>query len=185
MTEYIVEYPNTISEFICEDIIDFFTEDNTNTMFEIPKNKEQYSKIEKLLYTQLLMKIQDYKSRLINYPNTNEKNKMTNIFNNKVYTKSFVVKKYGGKEEEVNDFNNNNYNRYTFLNYILYLNVVDTDKNNGEIIFDNGIIIKPNIGKLVLFPENIHCKYKYMVPTNIDNEFQYILSGQLSYNDNF
>lgn len=181
MTEYIVEYPNTFSDFVCEDIIDFITDDIN--MFEIPKNNKQYQKIEKLLYTQLLIKIQDYRSRLINYPNTNEKNKMSDILNKKLYTKSFIVTKNGNlnnKEivEVISDFNMNNYNRYNFLNYVIYLNI--ENENSGQIIFDNGTIIQPQIGKLILFPANNSYKYKYMIPIN---EFHYIITGQLCYNN--
>ena len=126
------------------------------------------------------MKIQDYKSRLINYPNTNEKNKMSDILTKKLYTKSFVVKKYGNLEnkgvEIIQDFNMNNYNRYNFLNYVVYLNI--ENENAGQIIFDNGTTIKPQIGKLILFPSNN--SYKYMIPTN---ELQYIITGQLCYNN--
>lgn len=167
-TEYIVEYPNVISEFICDDIIDFFQEEDTH---EIPKDHENYKKIEKLLYTQLLMKIQDYKSRLINYPTTDEKNKITDSLNQKLYTKSFIVKKYAD-QPIIHDFNPDNYNRYNCLTYIFFL-----DDSAGTIEFD-GIKIKPNIGSLILFPTNND--YKYIVTPN---ETTYILSGQLCYNN--
>ena len=62
------------------------------------------------------------------------------------------------------------------MTFIIYLN----DVEGGELniyINDENKVIKPKIGKLILFQEDIKYPYKYNIPLNT----QYIITGQLCY----
>jgi hypothetical protein len=56
---------------------------------------------------------------------------------------------------------------------VFYLNDVEL---GGEIIFDNGQIIKPKKGSLIIFPEDSKYSYKCKLPKS---NTQYIITGQL------
>jgi hypothetical protein len=177
----IFEYNNSLTDMICENIIEQFEENNgNNNIFNIPKNNKEWERIERLLYKELLMRLNDYKNKLLE--NINLNNELYTLLNNELHTKHFSVQKINiGKDKIVYNFTPN---RYNVLTYIFYLNDVD---DGGEVVFPSSenrmldnYIIKPKRGKLVLFPENIDMfNYNVKCPANCS---QYIITGQLYYN---
>jgi len=178
----IFEYNNSLTDIICENIIEFFDEDSNDNIFNIPKYNKKWERIERLLYKELLMRINDYKNKLLQ--NINLNNELLLLLNNELYTKYLSIQKIEVGKNEIIDKYNFVPNRYNVLTYIFYLNDID---EGGEVIFiplENESVetytIKPKKGKLVLFPENINtCNYKVLLPTNYS---QYIITGQLCYN---
>ena len=92
-------------------------------------------------------------------------------------------KKYAVKAINDNFIGKYNFtpNRYNVLTYIFFLN---DSYNEHEIILnvsENELYnIKAEKGKLVLFPENKNYPYKCNLSKN---NIQYIISGQLYYNN--
>jgi hypothetical protein len=175
--DLIFEYNNSLTNILCENIIEQFDECSNSNIFNIPKNNSHWEKIERIIYKELLIRINDFKNKLIN------KIGISNLFdllNKPLYTKNLCIQKINNTENMNNKKYNFIANRYNVITYIFYLN----DKYDyGETIIkinDNDIIIKPKKGKLVLFPENINYPYKCILPTN---NSQYIISGQLCYNN--
>jgi hypothetical protein len=70
-------------------------------------------------------------------------------------------------------------NRYNVLTFIFYLNRVEAGQINISIGQEKKVIT-PKIGKLVLFQEDIQYPYKCNLPLN---ETQYIITGQLCYDN--
>jgi len=174
----IVEYINVLPKILCDDIIDLFLEERKTIEIKKVKiftNNDTWWKIEQILFNELLIKIKTYKIGLLK-ENTSENSELLILLNNDLYTKLFDIEEYDKTESDkfVTNYNRVN-NRFNVLNYIYYLNSVE---NGGEIHFDNGIIIKAETGKLVLFPDNMDYKYKVKLP--VSNE-QYIIFGQLCY----
>ena len=125
----IFEYNNSLTDMICENIIEQFEENNgNNNIFNIPKNNKEWERIERLLYKELLMRLNDYKNKLLE--NINLNNELCILMNNELYTKHFSIQKINiGKDEIVYNFTPN---RYNVLTYIFYLNDVD---DGGEVVF--------------------------------------------------
>ena len=181
MNTLIIEYPNSITELLCDNIIENY-EINEKSIFEIPKNNEKWTRIEKLLYKELLININKYKNSILHL-NTVDSINILNLISKPLFTNSFLINKLSSQltDGKLTDGKQANYfkknNRYNVLSYIFYLNTV-TD--GGEIHFVNGAHILPKKGKLVLFPENLDYMYKPTIPISND---QYIIYGQLC-NDN-
>jgi hypothetical protein len=176
----IIEYNNILPELLCNDIIDLFieeTEDENKTIFNIPKNNDEWKKIEKILYKELLIKIKTFKNHLL-MNNTNENNNLLILLNKQLFTKHFTILKYDMKEgvEFIKNYQRTN-NRFNVMTYVFFLNSIE---NGGEIYFSNGNIVKSETGKLLLFPDDMEYEYKCKSPISND---QYIISGQLCYDN--
>jgi hypothetical protein len=178
----IFEYNKSLTDIMCENIIEYFEEDSDKNIFNIPKYNKKWERIERLLYKELLMRINDYKNKLLEKINLN--NELLLLLNNELYTKNFSIQKIGVEKNEIIDKYIFIPNRYNVLTYIFYLNDIE---HGGEIVFipleDESLetyTIKPKKGKIVLFPENINTfKYNVMLPVNYS---QYIITGQLCCN---
>jgi hypothetical protein len=170
----IFEKHNSLNEIICESIIELFDKQSTNEIFNIPKNNKDWERIERMLYKEVLIGVNEYKMNLLN--NINLNNELIKLLNNELYMKHFCIQKIETGENAINKYNLIP-NRYNVLTYIFYLNDIN---DGGEIIFENiEKKLKPNIGTLVLFPENInHINYNCNPP---QKNIQYIISGQLHY----
>lgn len=205
MKKYIVEYKNFISEDICENIIELFNEsenkidkqteimDNKKSILGniithillIPKNNNDWKKIEMYLYKELLIKLNDYKNKIFETLDNNNSFKDILILrlNEKMYLKDFIIQKNDCSilYNENHIIKNNYYridNRYNFLTFILFLNDVDKE---CKIIFDNESIINVEKKKLIIFPDDI--EYLYNLIPSILNE-QYIITGQICIKNN-
>jgi hypothetical protein len=184
---FIFSFPKSISDFFCDDVIELYTQHvsfeisnesnknndtihknkNKNQMFlEIPKENETYLKVEKTIYTQLLIKINEYKKMLFGKKQSDEKNELLSLLNKPLYTKSFIIS---------NKYYKYDYNRYNAMTYLFFLNDCD-----GSILFENGTSILCETGTIVLFPAHIQYKYSFCFP---EKEDMYIIQGQLCYDN--
>jgi hypothetical protein len=171
MSELIIEYKNSITEFICDEIIEKFEQKN-ELFFEIPKDDKDWNKIERTIYKQLLININKYKSEILKI-DTGKKNELYNSMN-ELYTKHFtIIKIEKNMEKDYYNIEHKSYNRFNILNYVFFLNNIT---EGGQIINDY-CDIKPKSGKLVIFPNDFDYKYKLRYPRN---ENQYIICGKLS-----
>lgn len=185
----IIEYKRTLSDVLCEDIIDKFEENfaensvvgNSAELFIIPKNCVEWRKIETVLYKELLIKINEYKNNIINGNLCDETNELLLLLNKTLFIKDFIIRKYlaggGGGDGASAAFKlSRTNNRYNVLTFVYFLN--DCDGGGGELVFENDIKIAAKVGKLLIFPENREHHNKLYVPAD---GFQYIISGQLCY----
>ena len=190
MTQLICEYKKSLMNVVCDDIIDLFDETQTklvikknnlrnciilnsdSTIQKLSSSDKQLLNIEKSIYKELLTKIYNYRNHLLSNNITHE---ILGFLSFKLMTSKFTVYKFNSGEtlnpnERIN-------NRYIALSYILFLNNVD---NGGTIKF-NDIEIKPEVGKLILFPDSLEYKFKHNCPVDCE---QYFIYGNILYLEN-
>ena len=196
MNEYIIQFEHSIPFPLCTDIINLFekqedkyigctlggvnTKIKDTTDYNIPKNNEIWNKIEKYLYKELSEKIILYQKKINNKDgyNNNYDNKFSHFFDSKLFTHNFMIQKYTkktGKYVYHNDFDINfEYKSYRVITFLWYLNTID---DGGETEFFGGDFkIKPECGKLVLFPAAWSFPHSGKMPIS-DNK--YIITGWL------
>jgi hypothetical protein len=176
MKEFICEFPNSIPDMLCEDIINMYEieqdriyegivhsglrkEIKDTTDLGINKQDDKWLKIEKFLYNELGRCYKEYVKKINKefsfddsvFENTNNSYKM---LDDNCFVHSFMIQKYNkgvGKyiyhDDFTVDYSENSYRTVTFL---WYLNTIE---HGGTTDFLNGKVqIKPERGKLVLFP---------------------------------
>ena len=189
--DYICEYKKSIPDILCNDIIQMFeSQDNKyegliigginknikdTTDYVIPKNDKKWEKIEKFLYREL-------ENKLKKYTKTHTKNEYKrgrteySIFGIKnIFTQRFMIQKYEknkGKYIYHNDFNSGD-NSSRIITFLWYLNTVE---EGGHTVFWENYKIKPEQGKLLLFPSFWCYPHTGKVPLS-DNK--YIITGWL------
>jgi hypothetical protein len=176
MTGDIQEFINILPNILCDDIANKIKKSEiisiehtlyTYRELEIPKNSDEWTKIECVLYKNLLVKLKKFNEKfLINQSIS-------------LILDSFIIQEYIPSDTNIRIDNfNKRLSRHNFLTFIYFLN----DVSNGgiEIITNNGEkhFIEPCKGKLVIFTENIDYIYKYILP---DIPF-YIITGQIRIN---
>lgn len=188
MEATIIEYKRTLTDILCEDIIEKF-EENYVDCFIIPKNCAEWQKLETVLYKELLIKINLYKNHIINNNLCDETNEILLLLNRSLFIKNFVIHKYSGDSGDNVDgaeagkffkLRRTN-NRYNVLTFVYFLNDCENGSGGGggELVFGNQMRITPEAGKLLIFPENReHHHNELYVPVACS---QYIISGQLCY----
>jgi len=175
--KYIIEYPKTIPPLLCQDYIDLFekniTPEQSTTGFRIPKNNitaTEWHKLEKFLYKQLLIKLQDYKQKLLFHLDNYDICVLNGHLENEIYIKDFIIKKYEnpfqGQKIDIKTPS-----RYNLLSFVFFLN---TEPPCQIQLVDT--IITPEKGKLLLFPETIIPKF--MHEFNSINANYYVITGQ-------
>jgi hypothetical protein len=196
---YIIEYPNSLSPDFCESIISKFEKSkyqpgstmggyNPNVKdtfdYSILHNNTEWQNENEILYQELSKVLNKYVKQVqtIRYPdgtiiNMNNLNMLTDdsLFNIQVYKKNI------GKYTYHSDFKidaYNNFVRYRMITFIWYLNNVD---EGGETEFWGTYKIKPETGKLVLFPACWTYPHTGIMPISSD---KYIITGWL-YKDQF
>ena len=97
----IFEYNKSLTDIMCENIIEYFEEDSDKNIFNIPKYNKKWERIERLLYKELLMRINDYKNKLLEKINLN--NELLLLLNNELYTKYFSIQKIEVGKNEIID----------------------------------------------------------------------------------
>jgi hypothetical protein len=169
----IQEYTNVLPTVLCDDIVkriknnDNISIDHKSYTYkelEIPKNTDEWQKIECVLYKNLLIKLKKF-----------NENKLI-IQTVSLILTSFVIQEYIPKESNIRIDNfNKKLSRHNFLTFIYFLN--DVSSGGIEIVTDCGQKkrIDPCKGKLVIFTENIEYTYKYILP----DTSCYIITGQL------
>jgi hypothetical protein len=209
---YLIEYPNVFSEEFCDDVIEVFEdyildksihsdiqEFRTNKeldelpgkpqqirILNIPKKTTTWNKIEKHIYKNVLIKVNEYKMQMLHLNNEtifNDLNKQLKVCN-------FTIQKYNTIIPE--NFNRDN-SRKNVVTFILFLNNVD----GGELIFTQNskpdnvsspitnqeqrgtseFVVRPEIGKLIIFPDSIEHIFKI----NSYNGDYYVISNPISY----
>ena len=187
---YICEYKNSIPNILCNEIIKLFeTQDNKNeglticginknikdtTDYVIPKNDIKWKKIENFLYKELLNKLNKYiKTHSKNeYDTENVKYK---IFNQTIKLQNFMIQKYDknkGKYIYHDDFHSEDIGQ-RIITFIWYLNNVE---EGGNTVFWENYKIKPEQGKLILFPSFWCYPHKGELPLSSD---KFIITGWL------
>ena len=189
MVDFIYQCHNSMPKPLCDDIIKLFeeTEDKhkgtiisgiqpdvkDTTDYIIPKNNDKWTKIEQFLYKELSKNILLY----INKPGYDDNyNKVFNLFyKRELITEYFMVQKYNKNEGKYiyhNDFNIDN-SKYRVITFLWYLNTVE---EGGETEFWNNYKIKPETGKLLLFPATWTYPHTGKMPISND---KYIITGWL------
>lgn len=199
MDEYFIkEIKNSIPNRLCDEIILMYELENIKyegltmggvtksikdtTDMIIPVNDIKWKKIENFLYNELSTNLKIYFSRLNNINNENN-NSIKNI---KIFTKdaenlitnAFMIQKYDsgiGKYTYHDDFHvDHEMKKYRMVTFLWYLNDIT---EGGETEFFNGkIIIKPETGKLLLFPSSWLYPHRGKTPFLSD---KYIITGWL------
>lgn len=164
LTKYIYINNNSLSEEISDEIIDLYNNDakkelNNKLIFDIfDKNN-----ICKMLLKELEKNVENY----IRYLNTN------NIFSITNKLEKMIIQKYKKNEIIKEEIIDNNL-VFSKLFFIWYLNDVE---EGGETEFWNGeYCVKPEIGKLIIFPSCWTFPFKEKIPISCD---KYVIKGYL------
>lgn len=206
LNECIYINTNAICPQLCNDIIQMFEEQidgkyegvtaaglNKNikdtTDYIIPRDKNnvknvndinKWAKINTFLEEELDRNVKKYVKGLQSIMNVNEENssnKYKFITSNNLTTKEFMIQRYI-KEKGRYIYHHDgkidwSENKFRLITYIYYLNTVE---EGGETEFFNEIRIKPEVGKLVLFPASIFWPHRGMMPKSSN---KYIITGWL------
>ena len=196
----------SICKHLCNDIIDLFEEQsgkyeglvasglNKNikdtTDFIIPRKDtdletiKKWERIDKFLTKELDRNVKKYVQNLTIKMNIVEENSDSkfNIFStNSLTTNEFMIQRYiknKGRYVYHNDsrveWNNK---KYRILTYLFYLNTID---EGGETEFWGEYKIKPETGKLMLFPASWVYPHRGMMPISSN---KYIITGWLYVQD--
>jgi hypothetical protein len=187
MTNYIVEFKNSIPDLLCEEIIEIFEEhdtkrkgatiggikpevlDSLDICIDNEENDLWKKKLFSFIQKELINKLNQYE-KIIN------KYKYNNGFNiEKMFIRNVTIRKYEknkGKYKYHKDelhFLKNKSRR--IISFIWYLNNIN---EGGETIFENNYKIKPEIGKLLLFPSSWTYPHTGSIPISDD---KYIIVG--------
>jgi len=192
----------SISKELCKTIINIFDSDNKKyegvTFGGLNKNiKDTYdlvipntpnktgfdkwNKIHKFLEKELAKNTKEYVKRLDNFVNMNHEKENTDsnytTFGTLLSNESFMVQRYTkqkGRYIYHNDFHSDWHNKkYRVITYLWYLNTVE---EGGETEFWGTHTIKPETGKLLLFPASWTFPHRGKMPLSHD---KYIITGWL------
>ena len=196
MNEFIYNSKNSLPDTMCDEIIELFETSEgkydgmtlsgvlkhlkDTTDFIIPKNNKIWHNIEQYLYNELSTKLLDYMdvvNKKEEYNLQNNSNITFKVFGDNTiqHIDSFMIQKYekgAGKYIYHNDFLMDiNKSRYRTITYLWYLNTIE---EGGETEFFGNYKIKPEKGKLILFPASWCYPHRGKVPIS-DNK--YIITG--------
>jgi hypothetical protein len=206
MNNYIYTNANSLSPEMCNLIIENFENESEkyegvtasglnktikDTMdFNIPENNineknykyKNWPKIHKLLESELNRNVKIYISQITNFINNghkieNSKNKYQCFVNGYLTNDNFMIQRYLKNEGRYiyhDDFDVNwNNKQYRVITFLWYLNTVD---EGGETELWCSYNIKPEAGKLLLFPSSWTFPHRGKMPIS-DNK--YIITGWL------
>jgi len=200
MKKYIYENKYSISKELCDEIIKRFEKENNgkyegitggglikkikNTIdFVIPtcennNSFEEWNNIRIFLEEELFRNIKIYISSLSDNLKQKEENSLYYIFPTKyLINKSFQIQRYNkneGKFSYHDDFKVDWVSKsYRVITFIWYLN--DVNEGGETEIWDNELI-KPEKGKLLLFPASWVYPHRGKIPISND---KYIITGWL------
>ena len=197
---------NAISKYLCNNIIKMFEEqvddkyegvtasglnknikDTTDYIIPRTNNKdvEKWSKINAFLEDELNRNVKEYISILQSKLNVNEENSDRTFRlapSDNVSTTEFMIQRYIKNKGRYIYHNDSQINwtekKYRLITYIFYLNNVE---EGGETEFWNEYRIKPEAGKLVLFPASWLWPHRGMIPKSNN---KYIITGWLYTHEN-
>jgi hypothetical protein len=186
----------SLSKEICNDVIQMFEQqdekhpgftiggvatDVKDTFdYVIDKNNPKWYKYYNLLYSELQRNIKEYikslnKDDFINNNDQNTKHTQYNFFEKELSFKTFQVQRYiknTGRYIYHNDFAWDFVNKkHRVITFIWYLNDVE---EGGETAFNGTTFVKPETGKLVLFPATWTYPHCGRVPISSN---KYIITG--------
>jgi len=194
---------NSISRELCKTIIEMFDTDKNKyegvTFGGLNKNVkdtqdlvvrkrleksrfDKWNKINKFLEKELAKNTKEYVKILDNIVNMNHKkenitSQYRTFSNDKLTNKCFMVQRYTkqkGRYTYHNDFHSDFENKkYRVITYLWYLNTVE---EGGETEFWGTYTIKPETGKLLLFPASWTFPHRGKMPLSHD---KYIITGWL------
>lgn len=195
LENYIYVNNNSLSKELCADIIQYFEEEpnktggvtagglNTNVKdtidFQIPhKNvSSKWNKIRVLLEKELTNNIQQYVKNITDNISVQEElsSNKYRVFNDAVTFETMQMQRYtksSGKYIFHNDFQAEfEKKQYRIITYLWYINTVD---EGGETEIWNNYKVKPEAGKLILFPATWTYPHRGKVPISND---KYIITG--------
>jgi hypothetical protein len=197
--DFIYSNEHSLSKELCEEIIHFYKEDNQLgglgvTYSGVNKKikdtwdlniatlleDKKWKKIHEVLYKELYINIKIYLDKFNNDPEYNkyhldDMDKFNILGTNVLKSECFQVQKYEkqkGKYIYHNDFKAEfKKEEYRVITYIWYLNDVE---EGGETEFFGNYKIKPQAGKLVLFPASWCYPHCGCMPISSD---KYIITG--------
>ena len=200
--DFIYTNHNSLSKEICEDIIELYERDKESgckgitgvgTNIKVKDSwdlsisylinnteKNEWSNIHKLLYTELYYNIKNYLNKL--YRVEYEKNRLEYhsfkiIQANPLKVETFQIQKYEPLSGKYIYHQDGMYEidkqRYRVITYLWYLNDVE---EGGETEFWGTYKVKPETGKLILFPAT--WTYPHCANIPISNA-KYIITGWL------
>jgi hypothetical protein len=198
MDNFIYLKNNSLPPELCDDIIEYYYEESKNhydgrthsgvnkkikdtTDYIIPENPEKNTKWEKInniLYKELHNNLQIYINNLQNIPEFSSENNIVDFkfFDiNYFIDKVFMIQKYEkqkGKYIYHNDFSLEK-QRYRVITYLWYLNDVE---EGGETEIWHDLKVKPEKGKLLLFPSHWSVPHCGKMPISSD---KIIITGWL------
>jgi hypothetical protein len=203
MDSYIYQCNNSIPAPLCYDIIQLFELDDgryigstlgginktikDTTDFVIPKDPtSKWNKIEVFLKKELNSHLKKYINSINKSDNYLPKNNCnidgSALKNCSLQVDNFMVQKYDkgkGKYVYHNDFDNDFINkRYRIITFLWYLNDIN---EGGETEFWDSYKIKPEKGKIILFPAFWCFPHRGNMPISDD---KYIITGWF-YNDDY
>lgn len=201
MENYLYENKNSLSLELCNHIIYKFELENKNegvTTSGLNKNVkdtddftlpcpntdgwEKWSRINNFLQKEIEINVKEYLNILTN--NVEKKNKIENstakfniLTSNFLSNNTFLIQRYiknQGRYVYHNDFACNFTTRkYRVITFIFYLNTID---EGGETEFWGTYKVKPEAGKLILFPATWTFPHRGMMPISSN---KYIITGWL------
>lgn len=189
---YIYSNNNSISRELCADIIDMFEKENDKyegvtmngldkkvkdtTDFIIPKNSEKWNKLHSFLSDELTRNLTTYLTQL------NNNNNLSFFKNKEITIKHFQIQRYTAKIGKYIYHNDADIdvqeNKYRIITFLWYLNTVN---EGGETEFNGDFLVKPEVGKLILFPATWTFPHCGKMPISND---KYILTGWIYSNIN-
>lgn len=193
MTDFIYQIKNSIPDTLCDEIIAIYDEDNTKydgttisgvnksikdtTDLLIPKDDIKWNKIENFLYKELSNKLLKYTANIYkkNYENDNYDKKFDFFQKKNLMVHYFMVQKYNKNKGKYvyHDDSYNTHNSQRVITFLWYLNTVE---EGGETVFWDNYKIKPEKGKLLLFPSTWTYPHTGKMPISHD---KYIITGWL------
>lgn len=162
MSEFILEFENSIPNILCNEIITLFEEETKfsgltlggiqknildSDDFVIPKNSTTWNKIEIFLHKELSKKLIKYLHTISSYYSNDYKF----LSDSKLYTEMFIIRRYTKDIGKYVFHIDEHPEKKRIITFIWYLNTVE---NGGETYFYNGVNIKPEQGKLLMFPSS-------------------------------
>lgn len=203
--KYIYLNKNSLAPEVCFDIMQLYENEKTTSKYQgltlsgvnktikdtvdfiIPLNDEKWYKYHKLLNNELSINLKKYISNLNNneeFKNIDQLSNQIYVFfeNTKLSTNAFMVQRYTknvGKYVYHNDFRIElAEKKYRILTFLWYLNTVE---EGGETAFGEELKIKPEMGKLLLFPASWTYPHAGKMPISSD---KYIITGWIYVNIN-
>lgn len=191
--QFIYTIPNSIPDETCHEIIVMFENEQTNPGvihsglnklvkdtddFVIPKNSHKWNNIRQMLENELEKNVNKYFKKLtINIFTQNDYDFMNNTNS---WISVLMIQRYiknQGKYVYHNDFSLNNDKSYRIITYLWYLN--DVEEGGETEFWDGEFKIKPEKGKLLLFPSTWTFPHSGKMPISSN---KYIITGWLYVN---